>query len=178
MAQITRVTSEALQATVRRLLPSQQGFGEDLEATNVITPVIDLTPTAEGSEIRQDIQTALAFGSVTSFAVKNGSSDIITTPGFFRVFGSANLESTTSGARNGTFSLSDGSTSTDIIAFEVESTAAGQNQVTLFDFVVFLRAGDKLSGSTSSNQQSLKGCTRQIATVTGILVNPAGFTPQ
>ena len=41
------VTSEALQSTVRRLLPSQQGFGSDLEATNLIQPVIDLTPTAE-----------------------------------------------------------------------------------------------------------------------------------
>ena len=48
MAQLISITSEALQATIRRLLPSQQGFGEDLQASNVITPVIDVTPTAEG----------------------------------------------------------------------------------------------------------------------------------
>ena len=45
MAQLINLTSEALQATIRRLLPSQQGFGEDLQATNVVTPIIDLTPT-------------------------------------------------------------------------------------------------------------------------------------
>jgi len=62
LPQIIRLTSEALQASIRRLLPSQQGFGLDLEATNVITPIIDLTPTAEGSELRQDLQSALAYG--------------------------------------------------------------------------------------------------------------------
>ena len=85
MAQIIRITSEALQATIRRLLPSQQGFGEDLQASNVIQPIIDLTPSAEGSETRQDLQSALAFGSVTLFQVFNGSSTVINTPGFFRV---------------------------------------------------------------------------------------------
>ena len=55
MAQLISITSEALQATVRRLLPSQQGFGEDLQATTVVTPIIDLTPSAEGSETRQDL---------------------------------------------------------------------------------------------------------------------------
>jgi len=178
MPEITSITSEALQATIRRLLPSQQGFGNDLQATNLITPIIDLTPTAEGSIIRADLQTALAFTSQTGFVAKNGSSDIITTPGFFRVFGVANLESTTAGARNCTFSLSDGSSATDILVCEVESSAAGDNQVTTFDFTVFLRAGDKLSASSSSNQQSLKGSTRQVATVTGELVNPGGFVSQ
>ena len=42
MAEIIRITSEALQATIRRLLPSQTGFGDDLQATNLITPIIDL----------------------------------------------------------------------------------------------------------------------------------------
>ena len=49
--EITPITSEALQAVIRRLLPSQRGFGDDLQATNLITPIIDLTPTAEGSSI-------------------------------------------------------------------------------------------------------------------------------
>ena len=61
MAQITQITSEALQATIRRLLPSQQGFGEDLQASNVITPIIDLTPTAEGSSLSENLSTALAW---------------------------------------------------------------------------------------------------------------------
>ena len=84
MAQITSITSEALQATIRRLLPSQQGFGEDLQATNVITPIIDLTPSAEGSEIRADLQRSFSFGSITSFGAKNQTAVIASTPGFYR----------------------------------------------------------------------------------------------
>ena len=38
MPQITPITSEALQAKIRQLLPSQIGFGEDLQAQNVIVP--------------------------------------------------------------------------------------------------------------------------------------------
>ena len=178
MAQIIRITSEALQSTIRRLLPSQQGFGEDLQASNVIQPIIDLTPSAEGSETRQDLQSALAFGSVTSFQVFNGSSTVINTPGFFRVFGAANLESTTVGSRNATFQMTDGSSSKDIISFERENGATGQQSIVTYDFVVFLRSGDSLTASTSSNQQTLRGCTRQIATVTGELVDPIGYTPQ
>ena len=82
MTQIINITSEALQATIRRLLPSQQGFGEDLQASNVITPIIDLTPTAEGSVVRQDLQTALAFGSQTAFDVGGATTTLANSPGF------------------------------------------------------------------------------------------------
>jgi hypothetical protein len=88
MAQITRITSEALQATIRRLLPSQQGFGEDLEATNVITPIIDLTPSAEGSVLTDYLQQALAHSSQTSFNIQSaGTTNLVSTPGFYRVIG-------------------------------------------------------------------------------------------
>ena len=110
MAQIIRITSEALQATVRRLLPSQQGFGEDLQASNVIQPIIDLTPSAEGSEVRADLQTALAFGSQTTFALNNGSSIFANSAGFWRLKGTATTKHPVSGASNVAILLSDGST--------------------------------------------------------------------
>ena len=44
--EIITVNSEALQTTIRDLLPSQNGFGSELQASNVITPIIDLTATA------------------------------------------------------------------------------------------------------------------------------------
>ena len=85
MPQITSITSEALQATIRRLLPSQQGFGDDLQATNLITPIIDLTPSAEGSEFRQDLQTATSFNSQTSQSTFNTTDTVLSTPGFWYV---------------------------------------------------------------------------------------------
>ena len=177
MAQIIRITSEALQNTIRRLLPSQQGFGEDLQASNVIQPIIDLTPSAEGSEVRQDLQTALSFDSQTTIP-PTGSSDVITTTGFYRVFGVANCRADTSTDRRVSFLLNDGSSDKEIWSLRL---AAGNNDNVPFslefDFVVFLNAGEKMRSVVTADA-SVRGSTRQIATVNGELVNPAGFTPQ
>ena len=89
MAQITTITSEALQSTIRRLLPSQQGFGEDLEASNVIQPIIDLTPTAEGTQLPFDLQTAINFTDATAFKAQGSTVTVASTPGFYRIFGTS-----------------------------------------------------------------------------------------
>ena len=69
--EVAQVTSNDLEATVRQLLPSVAGFGSRLGAQNVIVPIVDLTPTAEGSVLRTDLQTALAYGSQTAFNISN-----------------------------------------------------------------------------------------------------------
>ena len=48
---ISTVTSEALQLKLRQLLPSQQGFGTDLSASDTIIPVIDLTRAADRKQV-------------------------------------------------------------------------------------------------------------------------------
>ena len=178
MAQITSITSEALQATIRRLLPSQQGFGEDLQATNVITPIIDLTPSAEGSEVRADLQTALAFGSQTAHSVNSTTSTLINTTGFFRVYGVASLNEGDTSATAVSFSMSDGSSTKKV--WELTTVGAVANNAienALVDFTIFLRAGDSLT-CTATALGIFVGSSRQIADVNGVLVNPSGFTPQ
>lgn len=175
--ELATVTSESLQSKIRELLPSQMGFGTDLVAQNVIVPIVDLTATAEGSGVRQDLQTALAFGSQTTFQVANTTSTIINTTGFFRVFGAANLEAAAGGQRSITFYLSDGVTDKLIISFVLENTASGVQQIIPFDFVVFLAAGQSLKCTSTSNQQTAQGSTRQIADINGVFVNPSGFSP-
>ena len=69
--EIITVNSEGLQTQIRDLLPSQNGFGSELQATNVIVPIIDLTAAAEGSGLPTDLARALAFGSQTAVAVSN-----------------------------------------------------------------------------------------------------------
>lgn len=176
MSQIINITSEALQATIRRLLPSQQGFGEDLQASNVITPIIDLTPTAEGSQLPTFIQQALSFTDQTSFAVTNGSSTLVSTPGFYRIFGTATLRNRTGSTETVSFRLSDGLSTKNIWEFGVTGSADRLNAATQYDFTVFLQAGDTLSGNASSADGYLAGSTRQVATVNGELVNPSGFS--
>lgn len=171
MAQIIGITSEALQATIRRLLPSQQGFGEDLQASNVIQPIIDLTPSAEGTTVPEYQQQALSFGNQTSFTVVNATTTIINTPGFFRVFGASSIDA--SANRNLTFSLSDGLSTKNIWR-----TYTGAGGTLNFDFIVFLNSGDSLSAQSSGTSAFLSGSTRQVADVNGVSVNPIGFTPQ
>jgi len=80
---ISSVTSEALQLKLRQLLPSQQGFGSDLSASDTIIPIIDLTSAAEGSDVSESLQQALAFNSITIFSETNSSSTIISITGFY-----------------------------------------------------------------------------------------------
>ena len=178
MAQIISITSEALQATIRRLLPSQQGFGEDLQATNVVTPIIDLTPSAEGSSVPSYLQTALAFGSQNTFNINDQTSTIIATgnPGFWQITGvSANRQSTTD--QDAKIDISDGFTSKTLFNFIMDNSNDFTGVVTTFDFVLFLRPQDNVTGICSFFGR-LNGSYRQIADSNGNLVNPVGFTPQ
>ena len=90
---ISTVTSEALQLKLRQLLPSQQGFGTDLSASDTIIPIIDLTQAAEGSDVPQNLQTALAFGSQTVFNTNNATDQIANTTGFYRIVGTGAIRS-------------------------------------------------------------------------------------
>ena len=109
MAEIVPVVSEALEAQVRDLLPSQRGFGEDLQASNVITPIIDLTAAAQGTTTPELLQTALAFGSQTAFSIQNATTTLINTTGSYRVIGTSNVPGVTP-PRVTTFIMSDGLT--------------------------------------------------------------------
>ena len=98
--EIITVNSEALQIKIRDLLPSQNGFGSELQATNVITPIIDLTAAAEGSGLPVDLSRALAFGSQTAFDIKNTTTVIANSPGFYRITGTSTINNNASDGVN------------------------------------------------------------------------------
>ena len=178
MAQLIRITSEALQAQIRRLLPSQQGFGEDLEASNIITPIIDLTPTAEGSEVRADLQRAYAFGSETTFDVTNTSTSLVSTAGFYAVRGIACIKFNSGNTQTARLQLSDGTIAVkNIWMLRYQAEAGTVYQYEPFDITVFLRPGDGLLGIADVDCR-ITGSLRQIADVNGELTNPVGFAPQ
>lgn len=173
--QVKTITSEALESAYRSLTPSQDGFTEDLMASNTIIPVLDLTASAEGTTTPELLQTALAFGSVTAFNARNSTATIANTAGFYRVFG-AYSNSTNAGTVTADIRMSDGLTNKIIYAFVREGGGGSQSQS--FDFVVFLRSGDSISANTNDTSVQIAGCSRQIADVNGNLVQPSGFTPQ
>ena len=175
MPQIISITSELLQAQIRRLLPSQQGFGDDLQASNVIQPIIDLTRSAEGSQTPEALQFALAHGSQTVFNASNGSSTVVSTPGFWRVYGNYVI-STNAASVGCRISISDGTTVKNILQFEREANGGGSSGI--YDVIIWLTGGESIEVSSNDTSAKLEGSVRQIATTNGVLVNPAGFTPQ
>ncbi len=174
MAQLIRVTSEALQATVRRLLPSQQGFGEDLNATNVITPIIDLTPTAEGSVLREDLQTAANFSQANVWSINNTTATLISTPGFYKVTANTVLNVNTTAFERTQLQINDGLATKVVWRATAEPGTAASVGWTFVE-TVFLRAGDSLECTATANA-NISGHLRQVATVNGEIVNPTGFT--
>lgn len=175
--QVKSITSEALEAAFRNLTPSQDGFTEDLMASNVVVPVLDLTQDAGGGAVPEYQAQAIAFGSQTAFNVTNTTSTLISSPGFYRVFGVATSGNNASIDLSSRFSLTDG-LSTKII-WNIDSQAYSTAYLSLeFDFTVFLAAGESLTGTTNSVANVLAGSTRQLADINGDIVYPSGFTPQ
>lgn len=175
MSQIINITSEALQATIRRLLPSQQGFGEDLQASNVITPIIDLTPTAEGSSVPVQLQEALFAGNTFVERSSAGTTTIVNTPGFWRI-------TYTMSARNAgvgqiiAIRLNDGTSTNNLVSMQEGYNPAGYGFQGIL--TVFLRSGDSAEIFSSIASCYIGASARQIADTNGTLVNPTGFTPQ
>ena len=172
MAEITTVTSEVLQAEIRRLLPTQQGFGEDLQASNVITPVIDLTSAAEGSNLPLEMQQALNFVGSVSTVTNTGTSTLANVGGFYRVRGvvPAGLQF------NANIFIEDSGGSTNIIYdFDSGANSADASASVVCDITVFLRSGDILKLTNGSSVYNVAVTTQQIADINANLINPVGF---
>ena len=169
MAQEFTINSTAIESKINQLLPSQGGFGAgvDFSASTMVIPIVDLTETAEGSDVRADLQTALSFNSITAFSVTSSTNQtLVNTTGYFRVFGL----SLNNGATTINFNLFDGTTRKELYSL---ATGSGFDQAYIpFDFVVFIAAGQSLCATSSNTVSVIKGCTRQIADITGNLVNP------
>ena len=175
---VASITSEALQLKIRQLLPSQAGFGSDLMAQNVIVPIVDLTASAEGSDVRADLQTALAFGSQSEFSATNGSDVIANTGGFYRILGTSNLTKDGATPTQNSLTMTDGATTKTVWAHKMNSGSLEQIENEKFDLIVFLTVGDSISAVSSAAGCFILGSSRQIADSNGTLVQPVGFNPQ
>jgi len=165
------IKSQKLEDKINQLLPSQGGFaaGVDLSASTQIVPIVDLTESAEGSNVRQDLQTAFGYNNSNNFDISSSTGvTVINTTGYYRVLGAANIQSSTSGTRSCGFILNDGTTLKAFLEFRQWTTTAVNSFTIPFDFVVFLSAGKSLQADCSTNVQ-LTGSFRQIADIDGNL---------
>jgi len=165
MGQEYFINSQNLQDKIANLLPSQGGAGAgfDLSASTQIIPIIDLTESAEGSNLREDLQSSLSFDNITAFNVSNANTTIISNTGYYRIFGVASCF----GAGFIQFNITDGATTKTMSQYVGISGTDSNNN---FDFIIFLGAGDSISVNATSTSVRATGCSRQIATISGELI--------
>tara|TARA_R110000868_G_scaffold261979_1_gene520349 strand:+ start:91 stop:588 length:498 start_codon:yes stop_codon:yes gene_type:complete len=165
MGQEFFINSQNLEDKIRQLLPSQGGGGAgfDLSASTQIIPIIDLTESAEGSNLRIDLQSAMSFDQQTSTSITNTTTTVINNTGYFRIFGNVYLNS-----GNADFLLNDGATDKRILRL---STAAAVNDNYNFDFIIKLTAGDSFKIQSTSATVTVDVTTRQLASIDGVLTS-------
>ena len=167
MTQQFRIDSESLRDKINSLLPSQNrgSIGVDLSGSTTIIPVVDVTETAEGSDFPPSLQNSFSLINTTFSSVSNTTTDLVNTPGFYRVFGVANLL----GAGVGAIQITDGTTFKKIIDFRGKTTTVDNET---FDFNVKIAAGDTLQAVSTQALVTLNVSTRQLADINGNLINP------
>ena len=169
------INSQELEDKIRKLLPSQGGAGAgfDLSASTQIIPIIDLTESASGSNLREDLQSSLSFGSATPFEVAGSTSTIISNTGYWRIIGTINNSNNSGGPESCSIIINDGASTKTIYKASANTASSGtQSQLIPIDFIVYLTAGDTLQMSTTNISNFISGSTRQIADIDGVLVNP------
>lgn len=168
MGQEFTIKSEAIESKINQLLPSQGGYGAgiDFSASTTVIPIVDLTETAEGSSLRQDLQTAVDFATSRTEVINASNTTVVNTTGFFKV--DINVTGLNGSA---TINIFDGTTSKIIKFYDFQNNALNIVDST----IVYLRAGDSLRASSSNGTTGINLFTRQIADVSGNLTSPLGF---
>ena len=173
MGQEFTINSTQLEDKMNQLFPSQGGFGAgvDLSASTQIIPVVNLTESAEGSNLREDLQSSFSLGTIETFEVLNATSTIVNTTGYYRIFGGSNILAN-SGSNNNFIRLTDGVTTKIVYTHLLLNTAGVTAQYSDFDFIVKLGAGESITVESGANTCPIFGVTRQIADLSGNLVTP------
>jgi len=175
MGQEFLINSLELEQKINQLLPSQggEGAGVDLSASTQIIPIIDLTETAEGSALRADLQSSFSHNTTTAFNVTNTTTTIQNTPGYYRILGTMSLLDNSISITNSGIFVNDGATTKNLFGFSNGGyLSTTRLDVTPYDFLVYLDAGDTLEIISQNTNLVFLGSSRQIATNAKVLVNP------
>tara|TARA_A100001015_G_C15001134_1_gene718553 strand:+ start:1250 stop:1762 length:513 start_codon:yes stop_codon:yes gene_type:complete len=163
------INSNAIETKINSLLPSQGGFapGVDFSASTMVIPIVDLTETAQGGTTRQDLQSALSLASCTVFDVTNTTTTIVNTTGYWRVTAVSSCGGSPT-VRNSII-MTDGTTTKQMWEHLMNGTG---NSCLNIDYIFFLPAGVSLQVKSDSSGATIAGSVRQLADLSGNLVNP------
>ena len=174
MAQEFTIKSQDIEDKINQLLPSQGGFqaGVDFSASTMVIPIVDLTETAEGSSLRQDLQRAYSFKTTNDFVVTNATTTVLNTTGYYNFFGYVHGSSIAAGNVTVDFILNDGSTDKTLATIRFEDMSTTTSRIESFNFDVFLEAGHSVKIQSGNTNITARGSFRQLADINGNLVNP------
>lgn len=173
----TRLTDEALEKRFRDTFRSQGGaeLVDDLYASGVIVPVVDFTAAAEGSFLRQDLQTAWDY-STDSQESENSTDTIISTTGFWLIDSTVSATPGTGTTKRAFMQLVRSGTPKDLFRVVIPQSTAGNVVFELSNpLIVFVRAGETVRQGSTAADCVMHSVFRQIADVNGNFTNPRGF---
>ena len=176
----TPIVSESLQKEFRDNFPGQVSSGRDLHVSDVVVPIVDFSAQIATSGIAQNLQTAISYGNATTFSNTNNTTQtIVNTTGFWRV--TCALICTPGNGDLAELIITDGSTPKVIYGLGgIYAAGTGdQPYVVDFDKIVFLNTGETLQSKTAGTinySGAVIGSCRQVADISGTLVNPTGYT--
>jgi len=167
MAQEFTINSTAIESKINQLLPSQGGFGAgiDFSASTMVIPIVDLTETAEGSNVRQDLQTAYSYNNSTFTQIVNTTTDVVTTTGYYQMIGFVSTLPT--GGGGAVVYLNDGVVQKTLWQMSLQSGVL----IEIPKIIVKLDAGDVLQVNSGSSNVIIRITTRQIADINGNLTS-------
>jgi len=172
MAQEFTINSSAIETKINQLLPSQGGFGAgvDFSASTMVIPIVDLTESAEGSGVRQDLQTASSFSTENTLSI-NSDNLITNTTGYFQLNFAYNIN--TNVANNFVrIYIDDGTTEKDIFKQRAYTSGTSSSIGGNGSVVAFLSAGKELRQESNSAGASISVSSHQIADISGNLSSP------
>jgi hypothetical protein len=173
MAQEFIINSPNIEDKINQLLPSQGGFGAgvDFSASTMVIPVVNITEAAEGSTLREDLQSCLSFTTANAFDVNNTTTTVINTTGYWRCVGGITLLIGNGGSQRTNFIINDGTSDKIVSALSTNGSTQKAIASELFDFTFKLEAGHVFK-ITCTGDVVCRGSIRQIADLSGNLINP------
>ena len=170
----TPIVNEALQKDFRDNFPSQISSGRDLHVSDVIVPVVDFSTSTAVTGLGTSLQQALDF-NVTAFNVENTTTSVVSTPGFYKVFVTFS-SFPVAGSVEARAQLTDGVTTKILLEQNVNHSSSSNFHAINYEFIVFLKTGISLQMFSDSVNMKVTGSLRQLADISGTLVNPDGYT--
>lgn len=172
MAQEFTIKSQDIEDKINQLLPSQGGAGAgvDFSASTMVIPVVDLTETAEGSSLRQDLQRSLSLTSATTFNVQNATTTIINTTGYWQINATFFIEQA-GVTLNASIEITDGTTTKKLFGLNCHA-GSGATGTIYVNELVKVEAGQSIQAFSTNFNAQVFGSARQIADINGNLINP------